>query len=685
MLSRPKWLRADLIGPMTRWPAPALAHAHRRWREAPGPTRWGAAAALATAVLLIIFLLIFDANWLRGPVGDMASARLHRQVTIMGDLKVHPWSFTPRAEAYDVRIAEPDWARAASAKEGAQGDMARIGAVKVSIRVLDLIRGQIVLPLLELDRPDVRLRRQAGGQANWSFSDATRKQGLKLPAIQHFVIDDGRLALDDAQKKIRFLGTVSSNERIAGPRRGVFQLSGEGRLNGETFKADVTGAPLLNVSPQRPYLFRAEVTSGPSHIEAEGQITRPFNLGLFSTVVAASGPSLNRLYDLTGLALPNTPPYRLRGRLSRDGSHWKITDISGRVGDSDLSGQLSVEGGGARPYLAGDLVSRHLQWDDLMTVFGGPPSVRPGQTFSPEQKAEADRMAAEGRMMPDVKLNTRRLRGLDADVRYRALSVSDPNVPVKAVDLTLKLEKGVLTAQPLTLDLPVGRVAGRIRLDGNGPTAVTDVDLTLSRARVQDFVHVSSGGRPAIEGDLGGRFRLRGTGDSVREAAAASNGSVSVYVPGGTMRQAFAELLGINASKALLQLWTHDTHETPIRCAVARFGVSDGVMRAEQVVLDTGVVAAGGGGTVDLRNESLNLRIEGHSKKARLIRLTAPITLTGPFRHPAIGVDTSRIVGQGGVGAALGMLVSPVAAVLPFLTSGGAKDADCTALLARAR
>jgi hypothetical protein len=354
------------------------------------------------------------------------------------------------------------------------------------------------------------------------------------------------------------------------------------------------------------------------------------------------------------------------------------------VGDSDLAGELSVEAADKRPYLKGDLVSRHLEWDDLMTVFGGPPSVRAGQTFSPEQKAEAQRMAAEGRLMPDVNLNTGRLRGLDADVRYRAVSVSDPHLPVRSLDVTLKLEKGVLTAQPLTLDLSTGRIAGRFRLDGNARTAVTDVDLTLSRGRVQDFVHVMSAGRPVIEGGLGAHFRLHGVGDSVRSAAASSSGSASIYLPGGQLRQAFAELLGINASKALLQLWTRNTDETPIRCAVATFTVNGGVMRADRLVFDTGVVVAGGGGDVDLRNERLNLKIEGHSKKPRLVRLVAPITLTGSFTHPNIGVDTSKLLGQGGLGAVLGTLVSPLAAVLPFLTPGGAKDADCVGLLAQA-
>ena len=36
------------------------------------------------------------------------------------------------------------------------------------------------------------------------------------------------------------------------------------------------------------------------------------------------------------------------------------------------------------------------------------------------------------------------------------------------------------------------------------------------------------------------------------------------------------------------------------------------------------------------------------------------------------------------LGAILGAVVSPLAAIIPFITPGGAKDADCGALLAGA-
>jgi hypothetical protein len=53
----------------------------------------------------------------------------------------------------------------------------------------------------------------------------------------------------------------------------------------------------------------------------------------------------------------------------------------------------------------------------------------------------------------------------------------------------------------------------------------------------------------------------------------------------------------------------------------------------------------------------MDLRIEGDSKKPRLVRLFIPITIKGPFMAPKVGLDASGR-GQGGVAAALGSLVN---------------------------
>jgi hypothetical protein len=108
-------------------------------------------------------------------------------------------------------------------------------------------------------------------------------------------------------------------------------------------------------------------------------------------------------------------------------------------------------------------------------------------------------------------------------------------------------------------------------------------------------------------------------------------------------------------------------------------------MHARDVVFDSDVTTATGSGTVNLKDETLNMQLNGAPKKFTLVRVRAPITITGPLRSPSIGVKASGAIAQGGVALALGALLTPFAAIIPFIDPGLAKNADCAAVDATAQ
>jgi len=151
------------------------------------------------------------------------------------------------------------------------------------------------------------------------------------------------------------------------------------------------------------------------------------------------------------------------------------------------------------------------------------------------------------------------------------------------------------------------------------------------------------------------------------------------------VREAFAELTGINVTRGLGLLLSGDQDKIGIRCGVANFRARNGVLTAENIVVDTETMLITGGGRMNLGDETMDLRIEGEPKEARLVRLGAPITLQGRWRQPEIGVNAGDLVEEGGLAAALGSLIAPLAAILPFVDAGLAEDANCSALFAEAR
>ncbi|MDB5470590.1 MAG: AsmA family protein [Caulobacter sp.] len=675
-------------GPVTRHAARArawLKHAFepetpeaaaaRRERHDPKVAR-RMVIALSVVILLIVGLLvIFDWNWLRGPVGAVASAQLRRTVVLAGDLDVHPWSLTPRAEIHDLRIAQPGWAADAGAKPGEQ--MATVGRVEASIQLPDLLRGRTVLGYVRVRQAKIHLIRDRDGRGNWEFGARDKGRSAKLPAIRRLLIDRADLRLDDAQRKAVFEGVVSTEESTTGETAGRFLLKGDGSLNRAKFVARIVGEPLLNISPDRPYHFKAEVQAGATRIRADGQIDRPFDLNRFGAHFSLSGADMNDLYILTGVVLPNTPPYRVSAGLVRDGGRWHLNKARGMIGESDIAGQLTVDTSGKKPHLTADLHSRRVDFDDLGAFFGMRTRRVGGETKSTPTPG--------GRLLPDSTLQVDRIRAMNADVKFRADAVNAPGLPLRKFSLDLDLQDGVLKLNPISFSLDRGNIKGRVVLNATKATPHTDLDLRMTGGRIEDWVSRRVQGLPVVEGALAARLKLSGSGNSVHRAASNANGSFTLVAPRGEVRQAFAELLGVNASAGLIKLLSEDPQKTPLRCAVADFQVRNGVAHSNRILVDTGVVLVEGSGSINLETERMNLRFEGDSKKPRLLHLFMPITVSGPLTKPGIGVEAGPAVAQGGLALALGSILSPFAAILPFVDPGLANDANCGALVREGR
>jgi uncharacterized protein involved in outer membrane biogenesis len=638
---------------------------------------------------IIIFLWLANWNMLRGPIGRYASAQTHRHIELDGDLKVHLLTWTPTVTIGGVKIGNPQWA--------GPGDTADVENIIVSVKLLPLLGFHVVMPLLQFDKPVVNLYRDASGRQNWDVDTGKPKPNakpFKLPPIEQFVVNDGHLKYVDIKRKMSLTGVIDSNERAQGPQAHAFSLQGEGSLNRKPFHLKVAGGPLIHVRLDQPYPFTGDVTAGDTHITAVGHLAKPFNMNEVVSDVHMSGRDLADLYYLTGLALPNTPAYDIKGVLSHKGREYDFDKAVGRVGDSDIEGKLKVTLSPTnRPNVIADLSSRLLDFKDLATLFGAPPVSKAQVAALAKAKplkiavapTPVNAPATPGqRLLPDSTLATERLRGMDATLHYHALAIKSLFLPLKQATLDLNLDHGVLAVDPVAFDFPQGRFTAQVTLDARGAVPITDTDMRLSNVSLQEFLHTPAGQAPAVEGIMAARVKLHGVGDSVHKAAAASSGDVTVVIPQGRIRAAFAELLGVNAGKGLQLLLSKNQGETGVRCAVANFAVRNGVLQAQNVVFDTDVVKVTGTGDIDLGPESIDLTLKGDTKKFRIGHLFLPITLGGHLSSPKIGVQPAPVIAQGGVAAALGFLFPP-AAILPFVDPGLAKNADCAALMTEAK
>jgi len=652
-------------------------------------------------ILLVAFGLMFDWNRLRTPLAHLITRKTGRSAAIDGNLAVHLLSWTPGVTVEGLKIGNPTWAE--------RPLMLDVPRLTVRISLPRLLTGRLVITELAADAPQIDLERDAQSRASWDFGSGgeqphdSREANGVIPAIRQLDIEAGKIRFADRVRKLDLSADVSANERRGSG--GGFTLKGTGSLNARPFSVQFSGSPLLNVAPDNPYTFDSRVEAGDIEARAKVRISHPFDLTDSEAAISVSGKDLANQYYLTGLALPNTPPYRFSADIKRAGTQYQLDNVRGELGHSDISGQLHVDTGQQRPKLTGSLESKALNFGDLAAPLGAQPTASAadapaavaGNTAAltagaptatataqnlgtPNPANPAPPVANHGFLLPDADLQLNRVRGMDADVRYRADSVvATPAFPLHAVRFHITIDDGLLSLDPVSFILPEGEVVGAVSIDARGDVPQSAVDLKLQQIDLSQLKTKGETDGP-VGGILVGRIDLHGPGASIHKFASNMDGTVSFVIPSGSIREAIAELTGINVAAGLGLLITKDQKQSNIRCGVANFVAKDGVLGAKTIVIDTTNVLITGGGDVNFGKETLDLQIQGKPKHLRLVRLRTPIMLGGSLAKPTVGVAPAKLLEQAGEATALGVLLTPVAAILAFVDPGLAKDANCAAL-----
>jgi uncharacterized protein involved in outer membrane biogenesis len=98
------------------------------------------------------------------------------------------------------------------------------------------------------------------------------------------------------------------------------------------------------------------------------------------------------------------------------------------------------------------------------------------------------------------------------------------------------------------------------------------------------------------------------------------------------------------------------------------------------LVLDTEQVLIVGEGNINMDSEAIDLTLRGHPKRPGF-RLRSPVLVRGTLSHPSFAIQPRDTAAQTAAAVVLGVLLTPLAAVLAFVDPGLSKDADCAVLL----
>ncbi len=275
-----------------------------------------------------------------------------------------------------------------------------------------------------------------------------------------------------------------------------------------------------------------------------------------------------------------------------------------------------------------------------------------------------------------------RWNSIDADVRIKAGTIKRPEqLAIEALSARIVMKDKVLTLDPLTFAIAGGTLGGTIRLDGTKDPIRAQAAMGVRDLKLAQLFPTIKQAQDS-QGEINGLVELSGSGDSVAQMLGSANGKIGAFIDGGQVSQYLMELVAIDLWGIARTKLKGDA-PIPIRCAIADFAVNNGVAQANAFVFDTQVVNVGGSGTVNLKNEQLDLRLTPQPKDKSVASLNSPLYVRGTFSQPKPGADVKRIAAKG-VGAVVMGILNPALAVLPLLNEGSGKDSNCAALISEA-
>src|SRR5690606_37937859 len=363
----------------------------------------------------------------------------------------------------------------------------------------------------------------------------------EFPIIGLLQIDDGVLRYAAPGDQIDIETKISTAVGAGGKRESI-TLEGQGTFAEKPFSLRAIAGSLLSLrEAEEPYPAAVEIKIGETRLEAEGTVADPIQMEGLNFRMLIEGNDMEEVFPIFGIPLPETPPYRLTGYLRQSGDEWRFEGFDGKMGNSDLSGDLTYFAGQERPKINAVLVSNRLAFEDL----GGLIGVAPGAgEEAAQQRAEREQRQG-GKVLPDTPIELEKLRAADMDVRLQGREVVFPDLPIQSLDARFLLEGGQLRIEPLKLGVAGGTAAGTVTLDAREDRPSVAADLSLSELSLRSFID-----DPQIAEMTGGRFGghvdLTGGGRSVAEILGTSNGRAAMSMAGGQFSHLLVELSGID-------------------------------------------------------------------------------------------------------------------------------------------
>jgi len=559
-------------------------------------------------------------------------------------------SLFPTVAAEDVSFQNASW--------GSRPQMASAKRVEVQIALLPLLTGDIVIRRVLLNEADVLLEINAKGEKNWVFAPP-KPAGTKAPEasagggfeLQRIEVRNGLLAYRQAKPRLAHKANIEQLDLDAADAFNAIAFDAKLRLNDVPLVLDGRIDNLHQAgTPGATGRLALEADVGGNVLDVDGRV--PLAAGMPVGLDARFSAELKDVAILRKMlrqAVPALPATKLKGRAAFDKEALAVEDIVAEIGNSRANGTLHLALEGARRAFDLQLDAPLIDLQELYAV---------RKTLG----SEPARQRGDGRLFSNDPFPLAALKALDGDakVKIEKLRLADGNV-VDDVRVRTRFKQGKIESDEIKLRLQERELKIDLNADASSGKTLA-LNATLAGAKVPLAALTGLLGlTPPPEGaptDIAVKFS--GRGSSVRSLMASANGDVRVVVGPGQIKNRAIDV-GADVTvllNALNPARSQDPY-TQVKCAVLRFPVRNGIAQIENgLAVETTRVRLIGGGTVNLRNETLELGFRPEAASGLGVgagNLASFAKVEGTLANPRFGLD---MAGAAGAAAAAGAAVA---------------------------
>ena len=600
--------------------------------------------AVAVVVAGIAILTSIDFNEYRGLIAEQAKALTGRDLTINGSLNLE-LSLNPAVAVEGVTFANASW--------GTQKEMASLKRLAAEVELLPLLSGDVRVKRLVLEGLNLFLETDAQGRGNWEMgavqetskpASETSAPGI-LPVVQWVRIKDLSVTYRDGRKHEQTTLKLDNLDLRADSTDTPMTISAAGMLNDLAFKADGRLGPLKTlIQGGAPYPVTLSMSTPGLSMDLEGVIAEPRQARGIDLKISVDAGDIAAVAKAAGAQLPKIPPVRVAGRLKDTNGGYSLDSLVASAEDVDVRGRVAVKlAGVARPFIDIDLDVTAIDLDALL-----PKQKSSGGKESGPRVFSADPIPLDG------------LKAADARIRLAVKKLVSNGISFEDISLNLALSAGRLDIKSLKAVLNGGAINAGVLVDGSqSPSALsinldvrnTDYGALLSQLKLTDIA----------TGKVDVKLNVKGRGASVRALMAGLDGRVRIVTEGGKIDSGLLNFVSSDISSALP--FINSKGDKEIRCGVVDFDIREGQDTVKTLVFETGGMSMIGTGGINLRDETLDLRIDPRAKNVSLLKLAMlPVNVGGTLAEPSILPDLG--------GAAVGVVTGAVSTAKDIASGG---------------